>query len=516
MGSITNVLKCSFLAGLLSGASPMAVAQETLPTGQSITPTAAPGAIFTSLNPGLTDYPDFTAGQAVSSVISPDGTTLLVLTSGYNRNHDGNGKIIPRGSNEYVYVFDIASGSPMQKQVIQVPNTYNGIAFSADGAHFYVSGGKDDSVHTYAKAGDNWVESGSPIVLGHGPGNGLPLGARTVAPAAAGLAVTADGKTIVLANYENDLISLVSTTTREKTAELDLRPGKNDPRQAGIPGGEFPYWVAIHSNDIAYVSSVRDREVVVIKLEGTSPVILGRIPLRGNPNRMVLDKAQTKLYVALDNSDEVAVIDTRRNRVIEILNTAALTGLLTSVTRGASPNSLALSPDDRTLYVTNGGINSVTVLSVLPEGRLRVRGLIPTGWYPNSVSVSADGKTLYVVNSKSNTGPNPSHCRPIADSDQNFASGCPPTNRNDSDNQYTLQLAKAGLLTPAAVLPPWSRSCLARFTIANDAEGGFRRASCLGCASIAARVEPRSQIVELVADDMNDALFALSFAGAAR
>jgi len=29
-------------------------------------------------------------------------------------------------------------------------------------------------------------------------------------------------------------------------------------------------------------------------------------------------------------------------------------------------------------------------------------------------------------------------------------------------------------------------------------------------------VEPRSQIVELVADDMNDALFALSFAGAAR
>jgi YVTN family beta-propeller protein len=429
------------------------VAQEILPTGQSITPTAAPGAIFNSLNPGLTDYPDFTAGQAVSSVVSPDGTTLLVLTSGYNRNHDANGKIIPRDSNEYVFVFDIASGSPVQKQVIQVPNTYNGIAFLADGARFYVCGGKDDSVHTYAKAGDNWVESGSPIVLGHGPGNGLPLGARTVAPAAAGLAVTADGKTIVVANYENDSISLVSTTTREKTAELDLRPGRNDPRQAGLPGGEFPYWVAIQGNDIAYVSSVRDREVVVIKLQGTSPVIVGRIPLRGNPNRMVLDKAQTKLYVALDNSDEVAVIDTRRNRVIETVNTAAPAGLLVSVTPGAGPNSLTFSRDDRTLYVTNGGTNSVAVLSVLPERRLRVRGLIPTGWYPNSVSVSADAKTLYVVNSKSNTGPNPSHCRPIADSDQNFASGCPPANRNDSDNQYTLQLAKAGLLTVPVPTP---------------------------------------------------------------
>jgi len=148
MGSIANVLGGSFLAGLLSGASPLAAAEETLPTGQSITPTAGPGAVFNSLNPGLTDYPDFTAGQAVSSVVSPDGTTLLVLTSGYNRNHDANGKIIPRASNEYVFVFDIASGAPVQKQVIQVPNTYNGIAFSADGTHFYVSGGKDDSVHT--------------------------------------------------------------------------------------------------------------------------------------------------------------------------------------------------------------------------------------------------------------------------------------------------------------------------------------------------------------------------------
>ena len=92
---MTNVFRPSFLAGLLSGASTLAMAQEALPDGQSITPTAAPGAIFSSLNPGLTDYPDFTAGQAVTSVVSPDGTTLLVLTSGYNQNNDVNGKVIP-------------------------------------------------------------------------------------------------------------------------------------------------------------------------------------------------------------------------------------------------------------------------------------------------------------------------------------------------------------------------------------------------------------------------------------
>jgi YVTN family beta-propeller protein len=449
-----SVLRPFFLASWFFGASALAMGQEALPDGQSITPTAAPGAIFTSLNPGLIDYPDFTAGQAVSSVVSPDGTTLLVLTSGYNRNSDASGKIIPRDSNEYVFVFDITSGSPVQRQVIQIPNTYSGIVFSPDGAQFYVSGGKDDSVHSYTKTASSWTETGTPIALGHGPGNGLPQGARSVMPAAAGLAITADGKTVVVANYENDSISLVSAITRARTAELDLRPGKNDPLKAGVPGGEFPYWVTVKGNEIAYVSSMRDREVVVVKLEETSPVILGRIPLNGNPNRMVLDKAQTRLYVALDNSDSVAVIDTRRNRVIETVKTAAPAGLLASVTPGASPNSLILSPDGRTLYFTNGGTNSVAVLSVLPEGRLRVVGLIPTGWYPSSVSVSPDGKTLYVVNSKSNTGPNRSHCRSIAPSQQNFAAGCPSANQNGSDNQYTLQLAKAGLLTLPVPTPP--------------------------------------------------------------
>ena len=50
-----------------------------------ITPTAAPGAVFQTLNPDLPGLPDFTAGQAVSTALSPDGKTLLVLTSGYNR-----------------------------------------------------------------------------------------------------------------------------------------------------------------------------------------------------------------------------------------------------------------------------------------------------------------------------------------------------------------------------------------------------------------------------------------------
>jgi DNA-binding beta-propeller fold protein YncE len=451
MNPVIGVLRSFFVATLLFGSSTAAIAQQTLPDGQVITPTAAPGAVFSSLNPGLADFPNFTAGQAVTTAVSPDGTTLLVLTSGYNLNYDSKGNAIPGDSNEYVFVLDITSGSPAQMQVIQVPNTYSGIAFSPDGKQFYVSGGKDDSIHTHAKTAGKWAETGTPTALGHTSGNGLVPGNGSASgdtkPAAAGLAVTADGKTIVVANYESDSISLVNTATAAKTAELDLRPGKNDPLQAGVAGGEFPYWVTVKGNHIAYVSSVRDREIVAVKLQGKSPAIVGRIPVTGNPNRMVLDKAQARLYVALDNSDEVAVIDTLEDRMVQKVKTAAPEGLLASVVPGASPNSLTFSPDGRTLYVTNGGTNSVAVMAVSAAGHLRVVGLIPTGWYPSSVSASADGQTLYVVNSKSNTGPNPLHCRPIAPSTNNLAPvGCTASNQNASGNQYTLQLAKAGLL----------------------------------------------------------------------
>jgi hypothetical protein len=59
------------LASLLSGITTLSLAQEALPDGQFITPIAAPAAVFSALNPGLADYPDFTAGQAVTSTLSP-------------------------------------------------------------------------------------------------------------------------------------------------------------------------------------------------------------------------------------------------------------------------------------------------------------------------------------------------------------------------------------------------------------------------------------------------------------
>src|SRR5215831_5342709 len=55
-----------------------------LPTGQFVTPTALDDAVQQWLNPGLAAYPNFVAGEAVRSQLSPDGTTLAILTAGQN------------------------------------------------------------------------------------------------------------------------------------------------------------------------------------------------------------------------------------------------------------------------------------------------------------------------------------------------------------------------------------------------------------------------------------------------
>ena len=410
------------------------VAAELLtPTGQRITPIAAPHSQFVALSPGLADFPQFTAGQAISLTLSPDKKTLLALTSGYNRNNDAAGKTVQSASNEYVFVYGLETGWPVQRQVIQVPNTFAGIAFSPDGAGFYVSGGVDDSAHTYFYRSGNWQESGDPIKLGHK--SGLVLHRSPDSMIAGGLGISADSRTLVVANVYNDSISIVDLPTRAVRSELDLRPGH------GVAGGEYPFWVAIKGNATAFVSSIRDREIVVVAL-GDRPAVTARIKVKGNPNKMVLNKDQSRLFVTCDNSDKVVVIDTATNHVIESISTVGPPALVAKIRvyTGSAPNDIALSPDETTLYITNGASNSVAVIRRGTPSH--VVGLIPTGWYPNAIASS--GSMLYVANGKSIAGPNPLS-KVTVTNQSGTAPG--PDDRVNAKNQYIYQLEKAGLLS---------------------------------------------------------------------
>ena len=445
-----SAIPCADAAGFAQSGTRQAVA----PSGIRLTPTAAAGANFSRLNPGLRDFPGHTAGQAVTTVTSPDGKTLLVLTSGFNRLFNAAGQVIPRDSEEYVFICDISHGRPVRRQVLRVPNTYMGIAFAPDGRHFYVSGGMDDDVHVFRRETGDWSEDAAALIrLGHPAGKGLKG-----TPMVAGLALSADGTKLVAANFYDDSVSIVPLSgglPSGHAIELSLQPGQ------GRAGGTYPYWVAIAGNRTAYVSSMRDREIDAVDLGRPRPAVVARIAVEGNPNRMVLNRAGSRLYVASDNADVVSVIDTATDRVLDVTRTIAPAALIApgAYFHGVDPNSLALSPDEHRLYVTNGGENAVAILTLAPRA-MNVAGLVPTGYWPNSVSVSADGGMLYVVNGKSIPGPNAGFC--AANSyDAAREAHC------NSSNHYILQLSTAGLLT----LPtPSARDLpeLTRTVAAND------------------------------------------------
>ncbi len=423
---------------------------QALPMGVTVTPTAARGAVALALNPGLAAYPNFRAGQPVLTAISPDGKTLLVLTSGYNINMTAEGAEDKPNSGEYVFVYDISGRTPRGTQVLVIKQSFLGLAWNPNGEGFYVAGGVDDVVHAFARAGAEWRETEPPIALGHKTGLGIK-----VKPMVAGLAVNAAGTRLLAANFENDSVSVVDLVKRTVMAEVELRPGKIDPKSTGVPGGSYPLAISIRGDE-AYVSSPRDREVVILGL-GDVPAVTGRLALKGQPNQLLLDGGGRRLFAALGSGDAVTVIDTASRRVLGQISTTAPQSVFKNLRgwKGSSPNNLALSPDEGTLYVTNGGANSVAVVSLAARGTNglgEVSALIPTGWYPNAVSVSHDGKQLYVANGKSPTGANPLGCR---NSTKVF--GDDDNDRCEGANQYILQLNRGGLLTlPTPEAKDWS------------------------------------------------------------
>ena len=194
---------------------------ERIATGQLISPTAIPRAVQVFLNPGLPAYPSFVAGEAVKSALSPDGKTLAILCAGQNSLDDARGEVDVASSTQFVFLYDVSGdhqSAPALLQVLQQTNAHVGMAFGPDGT-LYVSGGKDDAVYVYAPGGGRWALA-RKVPLGHS-GKGLGI---DVQPNASGLAVSADGATVVVANNYNDSISVLDTASGSVRYEHDLRP----------------------------------------------------------------------------------------------------------------------------------------------------------------------------------------------------------------------------------------------------------------------------------------------------
>ena len=420
----------SLIASSASGATG---AKQLLPTGQAITPTAAPGARFSPLVAGIGPHPDYIADGASALALSPDGREMLVLTSGFNLYNGADGKRLAEQSTQYVFRYSIGPKGAVRLQSLQVPNSFGGIAWEPNGKGFIVGGGVDDAVYVFERRGNEFEASGK-IPLGHAKGLGVG-----VQPQAAGVAVSPDGRRALVANYYNDSVSLIDLAQKKVIAEQDLRPGKIDPAQSGVAGGEFPFALAWPQADRAWLSSPRDRQLISLSIAPGGLRVEKRVTTIGEPTALMVDIKRNRLIATEDNDDRLAFINLASGRLVAEPRLTLPSSLLAGkLGKGLNPNGLAALPDGR-LLVTLGGINALALITPGATGN-PLRALIPTGWYPSAVAASSDGKHIFVVNRKSPAGPNPQGCEPALAVYRGQPNAC------GSANQYIFQLEKAGLL----------------------------------------------------------------------
>lgn len=97
-----------------------------------------------------------------------------------------------------------------------------------------------------------------------------------------------------------------------------------------------------------------------------------------------------KAYIPSLNTDSVLVLDTNTNQIIRTLGSG-----------GSGPINAAVTPDERSVFVTNFRSNSVSIIDTASDSV--AASAIAVGTRPYGVVISPDGRNLYVSNSGDGT-----------------------------------------------------------------------------------------------------------------
>jgi len=170
------------------------------------------------------------------------------------------------------------------------------------------------------------------------------------------------------------------------------QPTTGDKSVAGVP------WGSARVNDLNGAT----REGTVSVLDPTTGAVLKEIPVGLHPNDLITGSDQKFVFVSNANSDQVSVISASTDQVTETISVRLNAGEYTYW--GDSPNGLALSADNKTLFVCNGMDNALAMVALgqlsstgSSERNSKILGFIPTGAYPGGASVSKEG-IIYVAN----------------------------------------------------------------------------------------------------------------------
>lgn len=326
-----------------------------------------------------------TAGRSVdvgnmplAMALAPEGDRLVLSLNGWRE--------------QGLQIVERATGHITQ--TLPQPGAFLGLAFSPDGQTLYASGGNEDVVYRYA-----WRDKQATLLDSIALAQKDPKKDGTRFPA--GLALSSDGKKLYVAENLADSLAVIDVENKR----IEQR----------LPTEAYPYGVALAPDGKVFVSAWGGNTVSAF-VAGANGLLkeIKRITVGRHPSALLLNHDGSRLFVAAASVNQIAVVDTKRERVL-----TTLTDPPPSRNQGSTPNALALSADGKKLFVAEADNNAVAVFNLSAKdsavktavGQSRIVGRIPVGWYPTALLMTQD--SLLVLNGKGKgTRPNPQFRQP--------------------------------------------------------------------------------------------------------
>ncbi len=393
--------------------------------------------------------------------ITPSGKSIITAPHPYGLavSKDGNIAVTANsgtGPISITIIRNLLSDNPQVQQIPPGPSTddgvlasvFMGLAISPDNKIVYVAGGQENKIYlfdldngesigeincsfesdsidyTHGYIGDMVLTSdGKTLYAVDQIGfrtliidtekrklmNSVPVGRYPF-----GICLSPDEKKVYVANVGMFQYSWIKESS---SAEAQIKPidfpafaYNSDEMVEGIsndtlniPGLGDPNAIEAFS---VFVIDVQNKEFPKVSAKIKTGHLVGAliegIPAVGgsSPNSMVA--SANHVFVSNGTNDNISVISIAEDTVIQSIPLKP--DKRVRQFRGVIPFGLALSPDQKKLFVAESGINALGVIDVQ---NLKVLGHIPTGWFPAKVQITGDGAHIVVTNAKGfGSGPN--------------------------------------------------------------------------------------------------------------
>ena len=382
---------------LLLGLSFSANAQQPLVNGKRIT--LPPVGTVTHTLPNPIIYRGITpnvGSNAMNLIASPDGKYAVASDMGFR---------------QYLSVINTATGQLVSQVGYGAPYTSGSFGLFY-GLVFNPNANPDGTYTLYAAQGNyNAIAvlnlnttTGVLSVVNDATNKPLTIKSATTYDFPAGLAISADGKTLYVANHQAKTsnnagsVSIFDTTSGVQVGRYSFDNVSSAVHTPAFPGtaagtaSNFPYAIVVKGNTV-YVSCAGDGHVYAINVATpAAPTLAAEIATGSHPIGLLLNG--NTLYVSNGHSDTISLVNTLTNQKTGDVDLRPV-GAKSLV--GVTPNGLALSPDGRTLYAALSDMQAVAMIDTTSN---KITGEIPVGWYPSTIVATGDGKRILVANAR--------------------------------------------------------------------------------------------------------------------